>query len=194
MTGCPVHHHGMSKARGCKHVAVGKFGSLFLKHNQKGLAVSEDDARILGGPGGVMHDFDGSSGDCAIPAGYIFFAQFIDHDITLDTTSGLREAPKTGSEVKDLPNIRCEVSVLSDPEPMQVTGIDAIRDALVPGRDGLVIHEGKRRAVFLPVVWEQLPNPDTFVDHLCRKAGIDRRRDGPRVTGETFVAQKWSEH
>ena len=85
---------------------MGNFGSLFLRHNQKGLALSEADARTLGGPGGLMHDFDGSSGDCAIPAGYIFFSQFIDHDITLDTTSGLRADPLTGAQVKELPNIR----------------------------------------------------------------------------------------
>ena len=104
MTRCPVHHHGMTKARGCEHVAVSKFSKLFPKLD--GLEVSEADAVFLGGPGGLMHDFDGTSGDCAIPAGYIFFSQFVDHDITLDTTSKLRGAPLSTEAINKLPNVR----------------------------------------------------------------------------------------
>lgn len=110
MNGCPVAHHGMSKARGCEHVAVSSFGKLFsLGANPitEGVTLSEEEAAILGGPGGLMHDFDGRSPDSEIPAGYIFFAQFIDHDITLDTTSDLRQNPPLhASQVAELPNIR----------------------------------------------------------------------------------------
>ena len=104
MSGCPVQHHGMTKAHGCQHVAVSSFSKLFPELD--GVVVSEDDAAILGGPGGLMHDFDGESNDCDIPAGYIFFAQFIDHDITLDASSGLRDEPKSVETINKLPNIR----------------------------------------------------------------------------------------
>ena len=104
MTGCPM-HHGMAKvARGCSHAAVSSFSKLFP--SLPGVKISEEEAIILGGPGGLMHDFDGASHDCEIPAGYIFFAQFIDHDVTLDTTSGLRDEPKSEAQIKALPNIR----------------------------------------------------------------------------------------
>jgi hypothetical protein len=94
----------MSKASGCEHVAVSSFSKLF---GDAPLEISEEEAAILGGPGGLMHDFDGGSKDSEIPAGYIFFAQFIDHDITLDTTSNLRERPPLdAAAVSDLPNIR----------------------------------------------------------------------------------------
>ena len=112
---------------------------------------------------------------------------------TYAVQSGLHDPRTRSATVADLPKIRCEISVLSDPQPLTVTGLDAIRDALIPGRDGLVIREGRRRAVFLPVVWEQLRDSEAFVTHLCRKAGIDRERDAPTVTGETFTAFKWSE-
>lgn len=84
-------HHGTAKARGCSHVAVGKFSHLFP--DLKPLTITEDEAAAIGGPGGVMHDFDGASPDSIVPAGYIFFAQFVDHDITLDTSSALRPDP-----------------------------------------------------------------------------------------------------
>ncbi len=84
------HSHGVSKAAGCQHVAVGKFSHLFPK--LKPLEITEDEAAVIGGPGGIMHDFDDGSPDSAVPAAYIFFAQFVDHDITLDVKSQLRPA------------------------------------------------------------------------------------------------------
>jgi hypothetical protein len=101
-------HHGMAKARGCAHVAVSNFSRMFPKLDS--LFLSEEEAAILGGPGGLMHDFDGVSPDCAIPSGYIFFAQFVDHDVTLDATSKLRIADPADvpgpAAVAKLPNIR----------------------------------------------------------------------------------------
>ncbi|MGF1659997.1 MAG: heme peroxidase family protein [Rubrimonas sp.] len=104
MTARHACHHGMTKAKGCEHVAVGHFSKLFP--DLPGLALSEEEAAILGGPGGLMHDFDDASPDSAIPAGYIFFAQFVDHDVTLDTTSDLRGAPLDAASIAKLPNIR----------------------------------------------------------------------------------------
>ncbi|MEE4300913.1 MAG: peroxidase family protein [Pseudomonadales bacterium] len=100
----PVHHHGVSKAHGCKHVAVSTFSKLFP--DLPGLPLSVEDAALLGGPGGLKHDFDGNSPDCAIPAGYAFFAQFVDHDVTLDATTALRGAPLSNEAIAKLPNIR----------------------------------------------------------------------------------------
>lgn len=99
-TGC----HGTVKAQGCKHLRLGNFGKLFPK--LKGLAVSEEEAEALGGPGGIMHDSGDLSGDSQIPAGYIFFAQFIDHDITLDTTTDLHGQPLADKDIAALPNLR----------------------------------------------------------------------------------------
>jgi AMMECR1 domain-containing protein len=43
---------------------------------------------------------------------------------------------------------------------------------LRPGRDGLVLRLGARRATFLPEVWQMLPSPTEFVRALQRKAGL----------------------
>ena len=129
---CPVHHHGVTKARGCKHVAVSTFSRLFPK--LKGLPVSEAEAALLGGPGGLMHDFDGTSGNCPIPAGYIFFSQFVDHDITLDTTSGLRDQPLSPEAVAKLPNIRSASLDLDCVYGFGPEGSPHIYDGERPGR------------------------------------------------------------
>ncbi len=105
MTGCPIAHHGVSKAsRGCSHLAASHFSKLFP--SLPPVTLSEEQAAIIGGPGGLMHDFDGTSNDSSIPSGYIFFAQFIDHDITLDVTSSLRVQQASDDAIAELPNIR----------------------------------------------------------------------------------------
>jgi AMMECR1 domain-containing protein len=43
---------------------------------------------------------------------------------------------------------------------------------LVPRQDGVIIRKGNASATFLPQVWEQLPKPEAFLAHLCRKAGL----------------------
>ena len=47
-------------------------------------------------------------------------------------------------------------------------------EALRPGEDGLLLIAGHRRATFLPTVWSSLPDADTFLDHLFRKAGLPK--------------------
>lgn len=124
-------HHGATRTRGCTHLAVSRFCKLF---DLPGLPVSEATAERLGGPGGLMHDFDDLSGDCAIPAGYIFFAQFIDHDITLDGTSELRGEPLDPDGIAALPNVR---SVSLDLDCVYGFGPEAsphLYDAERPGR------------------------------------------------------------
>lgn len=107
--------------------------------------------------------------------------------------SGLHD-PRTDTPTADaLPRLHCEISVLTSPEPMAERGLDEITGVLVPGRDGLVLRDGDRRAVFLPVVWESLPTPREFVAALCRKAGIDAARRAPFVRGERFYADKLEE-
>lgn len=104
MSGCPVHHHGVSKAKGCAHAKLGNFGKLFPKLDP--CPLDESQAAALGGENSPMHDVGNNSGDSQLPAGYTFFAQFIDHDITLDTTTDLHGAPLSNDTIANLPNLR----------------------------------------------------------------------------------------
>ncbi|MBF0271470.1 MAG: AmmeMemoRadiSam system protein B [Magnetococcales bacterium] len=75
--------------------------------------------------------------------------------------------------VEELERLSIEVSLLSPPEPFpHRDGEDLIR-RLKPGVHGVILSKQGRRATFLPQVWEQLPNPEAFLSHLCRKAGLD---------------------
>lgn len=106
--------HGTSKAKGCSHLRLGNFSRLFPKLDSwadefgiKDKCEAEEISALLGGAGGIMHDVNSDSGNSDIPAAYTFFAQFVDHDITLDTSSKLHGEPSDKeNQVEHLPNMR----------------------------------------------------------------------------------------
>lgn len=73
----------------------------------------------------------------------------------------------------ELPEIDLEVSVLTIPEILAYKDPFDLKQKLIPGSHGVIISKGWHSATFLPQVWEQLPDPQTFLSHLCRKAGMD---------------------
>ena len=105
--------HGTAKAIGCDHLRLGNFGRLLNIPMTWADDVAIRDkaeaahiAAALGGQNGVMHDVNDNSGDSVIPAAYTFFAQFVDHDITLEARSRLDRKPLTIREIERLPNFR----------------------------------------------------------------------------------------
>jgi AmmeMemoRadiSam system protein A len=68
--------------------------------------------------------------------------------------------------------VEIHVSVLSTPEPLRFASQEELLAALEPGVHGLWISAGARSATFLPQVWEQLPEPRSFLDRLLAKAGL----------------------
>ena len=71
----------------------------------------------------------------------------------------------------EVPTISIEISVLTRPEQVSYNGPDDLLNKLRPGIDGVVIKDGRMRATFLPQVWEQLPDMQEFMSHLCSKMG-----------------------
>lgn len=71
--------------------------------------------------------------------------------------------------------IEIEISILSDPVPLEYTDADDLMAKLRPGIDGVILTSGMHRATFLPQVWEKVPQPHQFLDMLCEKAGLPRR-------------------
>ena len=73
----------------------------------------------------------------------------------------------------ELPDLHVEVSVLSEPKPLAYRNADELLHLLRPGIDGVILNgPGGASATFLPQVWQQLPAPEQFLGHLCRKAGL----------------------
>lgn len=89
--------------------------------------------------------------------------------------------------------IHIELSLLTAPEPLPVASEADLLAKLVPGRDGLILQDGGKRATFLPAVWETLPDPRDFLTHLKAKAGMapDHWSDSMQV--QIYRAEKISE-
>ncbi len=78
--------------------------------------------------------------------------------------------PPLAASEKD--GLEMHVSVLSVPRQLSFSDENDLLAQLRPGKDGLILEDGHRRATFLPSVWEQLPDPRNFVAELKRKAGL----------------------
>jgi len=68
--------------------------------------------------------------------------------------------------------VQLEISLLSSAEPLEYRDGAELVEKLRAGIDGVILQLGKARATFLPQVWEQLPEPADFLNHLCQKAGL----------------------
>jgi AmmeMemoRadiSam system protein A len=96
---------------------------------------------------------------------------------------------------EELNKIRIEVSILTTPEPLEYEDAKDLLSKLRPGIDGVIIKKGFHQATFLPQVWEQLPNKEEFLTHLCIKAGLDGdawRKEKLEVL--TYQVQAFEEH
>ena len=72
----------------------------------------------------------------------------------------------------ELDQAEIDISILTSPQDLEYTGGNDLLEKLRPNIDGVIINKGLARATFLPQVWEQLPRPEDFLAHLCRKAGL----------------------
>lgn len=77
--------------------------------------------------------------------------------------------PPLSKEEVDL--IHIEISRLTKPEALHYEKPEDLPRLLKPNIDGVILKQGFRRATFLPQVWEQLPDPQDFLSHLCTKMG-----------------------
>ncbi len=73
---------------------------------------------------------------------------------------------------RELDKIDIEISILTRPRVLAYTDGKDLAAKLRCGIDGVIIRKGSARATFLPQVWDQLPQPEDFLGHLCRKAGL----------------------
>ena len=146
--------HGTPMPIDSAHLRLGNFGRLFpelptwaadmaraadmagaddieIPQNQ-----AEEIAAQLGGPGGIMHDAEDDSGNSEIPAAYTFFAQFVDHDITLDVHSELHGEALDEDVLRELPNLR---SASLDLDSVYGFGPDVSPHLYAPNQQGRLL-------------------------------------------------------
>lgn len=66
-----------------------------------------------------------------------------------------------------------EISLLSDAILVPYNDIADLKTKIKVGEDGIILKKGQNQATFLPQVWDDLKDFDTFFSHLCQKARLD---------------------
>lgn len=107
-----------------------------------------------------------------------------------------RFQPLQAGELQSL-NIR--ISILGTPEKIEFNSEQDLIGQLRPGTDGLILEENSHKGTFLPSVWDSLPEPANFLEHLKLKTGLPAQywSDSLKVwryTTESFDASVASIH
>ncbi len=76
---------------------------------------------------------------------------------------------------KEFAETKIEISILSMPKPLEFDSTKELLEKLVPNEHGIILENNGRHATFLPSVWEELPEKEAFLSHLCMKAGLNPR-------------------
>ena len=89
-------------------------------------------------------------------------------------------------DLLELEGLTLSVSVLTPPAPVGFTGEADLLAQLRPGVDGLIIEDAGRRSLFLPSVWEELPDSRQFLALLKLKAGLPADYFSPQLAASRF--------
>jgi AmmeMemoRadiSam system protein A len=74
---------------------------------------------------------------------------------------------------KEFENVEIELSILTTPKDLIYKDFEDLETKLIPNKHGVILELDGRRATFLPQVWEQLPDFNSFMTHLIQKAGLN---------------------
>ena len=74
---------------------------------------------------------------------------------------------------KEFSLMKIHINLLSEPKEINPSNAFELLKIL-ESKPGVIIEKNFRSATFLPGVWEQLPNKEDFMNHLCIKAGLSK--------------------
>lgn len=105
--------------------------------------------------------------------GHLEATQPVVADVSANAYAAAFEDPRFPAvTLAELPVLEIHISLLTPAQPLSFNSEAELIDMLQPGIDGLILEQGRHRGTFLPSVWEQLPEPKTFLGQLKIKAGL----------------------
>jgi AmmeMemoRadiSam system protein A len=118
--------------------------------------------------------------------------------LIVDVADNARRAATADPRFKPLrpdeaARVALTIAVLGPPQPLAAEGEAALIELLVPGRDGLILEDGDRRGLFLPKVWEMVPDPRLFLAHLRAKAGLPPDHWSPTLRVSRFLVDSFGD-
>ena len=87
---------------------------------------------------------------------------------------------------EELTDIKLSISLLSTPQQIHFLDENDLLDQIIKDKDGIIIQDKKASAVYLPVVWKQLPDKKEFLNSLKIKAGLSEDHFSKTFTAYRF--------
>jgi MEMO1 family protein len=93
---------------------------------------------------------------------------------------------------EELAKATVSISILSHLRPLPFRSEAELLDKLRPEVDGLMLRDGDRHALFLPKVWEALPQPRQFLAALKEKARLPPGSLSTKVRAMHFTTETFA--
>ena len=112
------------------------------------------------------------------------------HNAVMAAFSDPRTRPLRADELE---LVTFSVSILGPRTPIEFADEADARRQLRPHVDGVILSCAGHRGLFLPQVWETLPERGAFLDNLKRKAGLPTTFWSDQLALERFEVTKFAE-
>lgn len=120
--------------------------------------------------------------------GSIIAHQSLINDIVQHSKDAAFHDPRFNPVKEDeVDSLTIDISILSEPEQMSFKDEQDLLEQIVPFKDGIIIKDRFYQAVYLPSVWDDLPDKVMFLNSLKMKAGLP-----PEHFSKTFEAYRFS--
>lgn len=93
----------------------------------------------------------------------------------------------------DFADLIIEISVASVPELIIWQKPEQLFSALTPDLHGVVLKKGTDIANFFPQMWSQFPDPQSFLEQLSLKAGLEKEA-WQTATLKKYTLEKFSDY
>lgn len=90
---------------------------------------------------------------------------------------------------EEFEELSIDISLLSAPEKMNFNDEADLLEQIRPYVDGIIIKDGGYQSVYLPSVWEQLPDKKLFLESLKIKAGMHPKHFSPTFEALRFTTE-----
>lgn len=111
-------------------------------------------------------------------------------DLTTNAFNAAFEDPRFVPLSSDeLENLKISVSLLSSPKEIFFDSEEDLLNKITPYKDGLIIKDNLYQAVYLPSVWQQLPDKREFLNSLKMKAGLDKNHFSKTFKAYNFTTE-----
>lgn len=95
--------------------------------------------------------------------------------------------------IEEFTKISIEVSILTHPQEITYKDRIDLSNIIRPNIDGVILRLGNYQATFLPQVWEELSDFESFFSHLGMKAGLGNDPLAYHPDIYTYQVQKYKE-